>query len=262
MITSLLYHDVVEPGNFASSGFQGSDADVYKLTRPQFEAHLNLLKHAVGKDEVRVFDSAARIRDAKTLLLTFDDGGASALVIGSMLEGCGWRGHFLVTTDYIGQPGFLTSEQIRELHRRGHVIGSHSCSHPTRMSYCSQAQIQREWTLSIEVLSAIVGERTRVASVPGGYYSRQVAECAATEGIELLFNSEPTDRYSRIGNCFVLGRYSIRAGTSPGMAASLAQGAYWPRLRQQLYWNAKGVAKRLGGSAYVAIRKSLLRKRA
>ena len=40
---SLLYHDVVMPGHFDSSGFTGGDADIYKFARPEFERHLEAI---------------------------------------------------------------------------------------------------------------------------------------------------------------------------------------------------------------------------
>src|SRR5439155_25317109 len=79
-------------------------------------------------------------------LLTFDDGGRSAAAVaGPMLEARGWHGDFLVTTDFIDIAPFLTTHQIRELHRAGHVIGSHSCSHPQRITHCSWNDMVAEW---------------------------------------------------------------------------------------------------------------------
>lgn len=258
---SLLYHDVVAPGDFSSSGFSSADANAYKLTRPEFEGHLRAIQNARGRGEVVVMDSAAGSVNSKALLFTFDDGGASALSIALLLEEFGWRGHFFITTDYIGKPGFLTADEIRELHRRGHVVGSHSCSHPTRMSHCTREELEREWTVSLRVLSEILGHNTQVASVPGGYYSNSVAEVAAAAGVEVLFNSEPTGKVQKINGCLVLGRYSIMHGDSAKSAASLAQGAWLPRFQQYLYWNSKKIAKRLGGSYYLRLRESMFRNR-
>jgi peptidoglycan/xylan/chitin deacetylase (PgdA/CDA1 family) len=256
---SLLYHDVVESGDFASSGFPGGDADVYKLERPEFELHLQNIANASGRGDVGIISGAARESGSNAVLFTFDDGGASALRIALLLEQHGWYGHFFITTDYIGKPGFLREEQIRELHVRGHVIGSHSCSHPNRMSHCTNEQLESEWRESARVLSRITGEKTRVASVPGGYYSVRVAEAAAAAGIEVLFNSEPTDKIERVHGCLVLGRYSIQQGLPAGTVARIARADWWPRFRQHLYWNSKMIAKRLGGSHYLTLRKFLLR---
>src|SRR5207245_6078632 len=185
----------------------------------------------------------------------FTVGGRGALPAAAWMESQGWRGHFFISTDYTGNPGFLTVEQIRQLHARGHVVGSHSCSHPPWISHCSQRQLESEWHESARVLSEILGTKPRVASVPGGYYLKRVAEAAAAAGIEVLFNSEPTSHVERVNGCLVLGRYSIRPGVSAEAAARIVSGDWPPRLRQYVFWNSKKIAKHLGGSYYIALRK-------
>jgi len=242
---SLLYHDVVPAGDFAASGFAGGDAEIYKLELADFKRHLAEI------------DAAAPNRSS--VHLTFDDGGASAHDhVAGLLEDLGWRGHFFITTNWIGKAGFVTADQIRDLRARGHVIGSHSCSHPPRMSYCSADQLRREWTNSIAVLSEIVGGHVDVASVPGGYYARNVAEAAAEAGIRTLFTSEPETRVQNIDGCAVLGRYTIQQGVSAATAAAIAAGRVIPRFHQSAYWNAKKVAKTLGGSSWLRMRKWIL----
>ena len=193
--------------------------------------------------------------------MTFDDGGASALApTADLLERHGWRGVFFVTTDRIGSPTFLDAAGIRELRRRGHVIGSHSCSHPARMSACGREQLLDEWRRSRQVLSDVLGEAVTVASVPGGYYSRMVAETAAEAGYTMLFNSEPTTKAYPVNGCRVLGRYTVYRGMSARAAAGLATSSL-PRWRQALMWNLKKAAKAIGGRAYLALRHTLLARK-
>lgn len=242
---AIMYHDVIEDGNYSASGFPGEGADIYKLERGEFARHLEAIRAAGVKD----------------VLLTFDDGGSSAhSPIAGMLEELGWRGHFFVTTDWIGRPGFLTADQIRELDGRGHAIGSHSSSHPTRMSHLSPPQMLNEWKASTERLAAIVGHPVKVASVPGGYYSRRVAEAAAEAGVETLFTSEPTARVQIVNGCRVLGRYVVQRGMGPEWSAGFAAGALRPRLRQAALWKAKRIAKALGGSLYLRVRETVLNR--
>jgi peptidoglycan/xylan/chitin deacetylase (PgdA/CDA1 family) len=197
-----------------------------------------------------------------SLFITFDDGGRSAYThIADALEERNWRGHFFVATDFIDTPAFLTGAQIRELHARGHVIGSHSASHPLRMAACTPARISEEWRASTEKLEDILGEKVSVASVPGGHFSKQVARAAAQTGIETLFNSEPVSRTYSIEGCRIIGRFSIQRNTSAQEAAALASGAASPRLRQFFWWNSKKLAKRLGGEFYLEARKKILSKR-
>lgn len=256
---SIMYHDVVLGGEADASGFPGPDAALYKLEREQFSKHLSAINDVVMEKPASVLELSSERKGKPPLLLTFDDGGRSAYtLIAPLLEERGWRGHFLVTADYIGAASFLTRDQIRELHQRGHVIGTHSSTHPTRMSYCSPEEIAREWRTSVETLSDILGERVTVASVPGGHYSKTVAEAAAQAGIRALFTSEPVLTCRSVNGCLVLGRYTVQRWLSPQGAAELARGKVSPRLRQLLFWNAKKVTKTLGGEYYLKLRKSLL----
>lgn len=253
---TLLYHDVVPTGHFAASGFPGEDAAIYKLDLKSFEQHLDATQSVVSRC---ITVEELQTRSRRPLLLTFDDGGVSAHeYIADLLEARGWRGHFFVTTDWIGRTGFLTTNQIRELHRRGHRIGSHSCSHPARMSHGSRAEIYREWKDSIDILSQILGEPIRLASVPGGFYARPVAETAAEAGIRVLFTSEPRTTTQIIEGCLVLGRYMIQRGITPGYAAAIALGRWTPRCRQFVYWNVKKVLKAAAGERWLQARKWIL----
>jgi peptidoglycan/xylan/chitin deacetylase (PgdA/CDA1 family) len=255
-----MYHDVVEDGLFDSSGFPGAHAALYKMERGPFEEHLAAIRKAIhGRAPAGIIDPAAPWPRQWPVFLTFDDGGSSAFSpIACLLEKHGWRGHFFMTTDQIDRPGFLTREQIRGLRMRGHLIGSHSCSHPTRMASCSWDQLLTEWTASRNILEEILSEPVTVASVPGGYYSRKVGEAAATAGLRALFTSEPTTAVERVNGCLVLGRYAVKKGMGPAVSAGLAAGRTFPRLKQEALWKTKKAAKFLGGGAYVRIQKLLL----
>jgi peptidoglycan/xylan/chitin deacetylase (PgdA/CDA1 family) len=178
-----------------------------------------------------------------------------------MLEQYGRRGYFFITTDYIGKPSFLTPEHIRGLHARGHVVGSHSCSHPQRMAMCTDEQLCDEWTRSVAILGDIIGSRVTLASVPGGYYSDRVAEWAARAGIRTLFNSEPVAGVRQVSGCEVIGRYSIQPGISAQIAASIAAGSVAPRARQYIYWKAKKALKTVGGSYWLEFRRAWISRR-
>jgi peptidoglycan/xylan/chitin deacetylase (PgdA/CDA1 family) len=259
---SIMYHDVVAGERFDESGFAGADAALYKLGREEFALHLDALAAArrdrpalVSEDR---FDTAP-VEEPPPWLLTFDDGGVSAAtIVADLLEARGWRGHFFVTTGSVGRPSFLSPEQVRELHRRGHIVGSHSETHPPRMSHCSASELLREWRASVEFLSDLLGERVRAASVPGGYYSRAVAEAAARAGIERLFTSEPVERVVEVDGCLVFGRYGVQRWTTPATVAGIVSGKFVPRRRQQFIWSAKKLTKWVGGEYYLKARRVLI----
>jgi peptidoglycan/xylan/chitin deacetylase (PgdA/CDA1 family) len=258
-VVALEYHDIVGTSD-DESGFPGGSAATYKVATPLFRSHLDALTAtgALVANDARTAPGRAA-PSAPPVLLTFDDGGVSAhSVVAELLEARGWRGHFFVTTQCIGQAGFLDRRQIRDLHERGHVMGSHSASHPVRMSSCPPERLRAEWSESIRALEDILGSRVDVASVPGGYVSRDVIRSAAEEGIRALFTSEPESRVRRFGDTQVHGRYTLRHGDAAAYVARLVGRAGGARASQWLHWNAKKLVKRAGGEAYLRLRARIL----
>jgi peptidoglycan/xylan/chitin deacetylase (PgdA/CDA1 family) len=192
--------------------------------------------------------------------LTFDDGGVSAAtLIADLLEKSGWRGHFLITGGQVDRPAFLSSAQIRELKARGHVIGAHSWSHPERISLCTWADLLDEWHRSVSRLSDLVGEQVTVASVPGGYFTNDVARAASLCGIRALFTSEPVKKCHMVDDCLVLGRFMVSRGMSPSAVAALCSTAGTSvQAKQYVLWNLKKAAKFVGGKYYLKVRTHLL----
>jgi hypothetical protein len=231
---TLCYHDVVSEDDVNTSGFPGADAATYKLPVSVFCNHIKAITNVVNcTSEVPKYQ----------VRLTFDDGGVSSCRIADILERYGLRGYFFVPTDYIGARAFLNASQILDLRRRGHTIGSHSCSHRGRMSSMLSEALEQEWNRSVAILSDLVGERVTTASVPSGYYCRRVAESAASVGLTLLFTLQPTTRTEIVAGCVVAGRYMMRKHTPADEAARIASGALMPRLGQQLFWNTKKILK-------------------
>lgn len=234
---------------------QGADADIYKLAAPEFRRHIGTIAQRLRSRPITAPELLAEPPVENPVLLTFDDGGVSAVTyVADLLDVLGWKAHFLITTSRITTRGFLDRTQIRELHQRGHVIGSHSYSHPPRMSLCSTAELDEEWRRSVTSLTDIIGQEVQVASVPGGFYSRRVASSAARCGIRFLFNSEPVVSTRSVDGCLVLGRFTVRRGHSPSWSAAISAGTRRPQIRQYICWNCKKVVKLLGGKVWLCAR--------
>jgi peptidoglycan/xylan/chitin deacetylase (PgdA/CDA1 family) len=254
---TLEYHDVVTVDSKAS-GFTTPAALSYKISRARFKDHLDVLVQLrPARDSVHGLDA---IPPSTGLLLSFDDGGVSAArEVPDLLEPHGFVGHFFMTTSQIGSAGFCSSSQLRSLRARGHVIGSHSHTHPRRMSILTDAQLEAEWRTSIEILQDVLGETVDTASVPGGYFSARVAKVAAECGIRWLFTSEPVTRVQAVHGCRVLGRFTLRTWSTREDVQSLVGRVGLARRRQWVLWNVKKVGKVLGGERYLKMRSSLLR---
>lgn len=253
-LTTLLFHDVYHrsPGE---SGFSGAGADRYKLQLGAFKAQLRAITDARADPPVLVTDAKLEGRGASApFAFSVDDGGLSYhSVLAPLLAGIGWRGHCLITTSQIGRAGFLQPQHVRELHAAGHLIGSHSVTHPARFDTCGWDQLVAEWAESKAVLEDLTGAPVTVGSIPGGYYSRRVALAARTAGLEILFTSEPKAESFDIDGCRVFGRFTLRRDSPPGLAALLVGDRPSARLRQWLAWNSKKALKKSLGSGYTTL---------
>ncbi|MDX2157850.1 MAG: polysaccharide deacetylase family protein [Hyphomicrobiaceae bacterium] len=254
--TTLLYHDifVARP---SESGFPGAGADRYKLSSARFALHLAAISAAQPLPATSILGRSA----SATFHLAFDDGGSSSLAVADALEARGWIGHFFVATDYVGKPAFLDAAGVRALHSRGHIVGSHTCSHPSAMADLPADAIAREWGESGARLADLIGAPIVTGSIPCGSYTRRVAEAAGEAGITHLFTSEPTATSWRIGPVELLGRYSIVATTRPEQAAALARGEPLAATAQLIGWNAKRAVRRTVGPLWHVAREHLLTSR-
>ena len=263
VFTTLLYHDVLDGTDADASGFVGPGPAAYKLSAVDFHEHLNAVVSSAQKSRREFYCSSEfGVINPPPVLLTFDDGGSSAhTIVAPMLEARGLRAYFFITTRMIGQPGFMNSDQIRDLSSRGHVIGSHSASHPKRISNCSESELTTEWGESIEVLSELLDQRIDIASIPGGFYSRRVAAAAGKSGIRILFTSEPVQRTTRVNDVTLIGRFSVKRGDPAGFPAKIVSGRLSQRLWQYIHWNTKKITKQLAGPIYQSVRDRYLSRK-
>jgi peptidoglycan/xylan/chitin deacetylase (PgdA/CDA1 family) len=177
-LITFLYHEATD--NPSSSGFQRQGAMPYKHKVQHFlddlDAIQSVFSYSIIVDDHKKYDG-------NSLILTFDDGGKSALTIADILDYRALIGHFFVTTSMIGTPGFLSEDEIQELDRRGHIIGSHSHSHPSIFRDISFQQKLEEWQVSKQILENILCKDVVSASIPGGDMDDETIETAAKAGI-------------------------------------------------------------------------------
>ena len=209
-VLTLLYHEVVDDPT--ESGFQTPGALVYKHQTRDFLQNLDVIVRSGAR--ICTVDDIDFNSGGRCIMLTFDNGGKSAMRVAGYLEERGWRGHFFITTNMIGASRFVSADDLRDLRRRGHVVGSHSHTHPPVFRCLSEAEMLREWQTSCHTLSAILQEPIATASVPGGDMNRMTADTAARTGIQRLFTSEMTLRPWKQAGVTCFGRVYPRRDTS------------------------------------------------
>ena len=194
----LMFHDVYRDLP-SESGFLGAGPDLYKLSEANFVEIVRYISECKQKEDY---------------VFTFDDGGISFYsVIAPILENYNIRGIFFIATDSIGQPGFITSDQILDLDMRGHLIGSHSHTH-RRLSSIPKDEVYNEWEKSKNILESILGHEVTIASIPNGYQSDLVLLEAAKCGFTDMYTSTPTCRVTRKMSLDLYGRFVIMKDVS------------------------------------------------
>ena len=196
----LMYHDIYQHTS-NESGFQQESASQYKIQADIFEEHVRAVTQYCKKHpEVEVE-------------FTFDDGGVSFLTLAApILEKYGLHGTFFISTAYLNTPQFLTTEQLDELMKRGHRIGSHSHTHPM-LTDLTEKEIAEEWINSADILHPYIKDDV-TASIPNGDGNAVVMKKALEAGIQQLYTSIPTTKLTYFENMQVLGRYVVYQGMS------------------------------------------------
>lgn len=242
-----MYHDVFfHDAN--ESGFTRTRDLPYKLSADLFEDHVKTVYDLCKQKDLPL----------ESVVFTFDDGGRSFYkVVAPILEKYGFRGLFFISTKYIGTETFLTKDEILELHKLGHIIGSHAHSHE-HFYTLSSSQIDYEWKSSIRILSEIIGKDISYASVPNGDATNPVVKSAYKHGIKYLYTSEPTINVEKYNNMEIHGRFVILDNSSPEYVQSIIESK---RIRFQLLFRRKilKILKSILGSHYVKMKNLIFR---
>ena len=240
-----MYHDVYRE-SLQESGFDTNGANHYKITESQFIGQLELLSAFVRDNKLRKED----------VILTFDDGGISfSEVIMPLLDKYGFNGHFYISTDYIGTKGFMTSDDIKCLADGGHIIGSHSCSHPSNLSSMKKDERDREWRESVEKLNSITGSQTNEVSIPNGYFTKEDVAQFKSLGIDTIYTSTIGEN-KIVDDVSVMGRIAIDANTTIDDFKQLIEGGWLLKklvVRQAILQAIKSIL----GNNYIAIKKTI-----
>ena len=245
MYAILLYHGIhdVEP-----SARQMDDIDrEYVLARSRFEEHIEYL--------------ATKPATSVRAIISFDDGDLSGYTIAApTLERHGLRGEFFIVTRWIGTPGFMSADQLRELVQRGHGVHSHSRTHP-RLSSLTTAQIEDELKGSKDDLEAVLGTPVTQFSIPGGDHDARVLEVAKRAGYTVVMNS--IEGYNVEGrDAFALKRFTPRSYSPVSMLAGICEHPERTKARLALKRAAIKVARGVvGGAGYGKLRGVFISRR-
>jgi hypothetical protein len=162
-----------------------------------------------------------------------------------------------VITDRVGQQGYLSWEQLREMTANGMSIQSHSCTH-SQLTHGTSRQAREELLLSKDRLEQALGRRITAFAAPGGSWRPDLSALAEECGYQIVCTSEQGVNYEPL-ELLALKRLSIRRTYSPSRFQSLLVGRHsvviWQQFEAFCFKSAKIL---LGWNRYNAIRQYLL----
>ena len=254
-VVFLMYHELESPGRPLSHTDPGYLR--YVVRASDFRAQMQLLNRR-GWRGVSVGSAVANFAQ-KTVAITFDDGCESDLLFAApALTEAGAGATFYITWDYLGKPGHLNQNQLRELSGLGFEIGCHSMTH-AYLTELNDHDLRQEIAEPKTQLEQMLGQAVEHFSCPGGRYDQRVSNAAREAGYHTLTTSR-VQKNSRNTNRFALGRISVMRSTSLEQFEEASTGRrLWP-MQFQAQLRSAG-QKLLGNSLYDRMRARVLRDR-
>lgn len=246
----LMYH-----GLHAGATDAGRFDAVYSVAPQTFAAQLDwLCEH--GFRSTRLGNDLGDT--GKPVVISFDDGDISNVTAAlPLLHERGMVAEFFVTSDFIGQPGMLTVEDVRTLARAGMGVQSHGRSHRFLEDLDNEA-MYAELRDSKARLEAASGSPVTGIAFPGGRGGGRERDTALALGYRYVLGSVPgCNRDRRPHECYE--RIAItRALPLPDFAALVAWRGWRPRYAQARFRALRIPKHLLGNDRYQRLRAKLL----
>jgi len=184
----LLYHEVTDFPERTKQIRKMSPAA--SLLTKQFEEQMALLSERANTRVVTADDIFNKAEDdAKKIVLTFDDGFiGNYLFAFDILERYGFKATFFITVDDVSKDRYMSWEQIAALHKSGHLIQSHTMTHPM-LGECEESEITYELETSKRIIEDKIGSPVKYLSLPYGSLNERVIAIAKQIGYKAIFTS-------------------------------------------------------------------------
>ncbi|MBU6388963.1 polysaccharide deacetylase family protein [Patescibacteria group bacterium] len=168
------------------------DPEGYRLsvTASQLDNDLTALQ-AAGYSFITMADLAAGRGSPKKIAVTFDDGYADAYTTAyPILVKHRATATFFIISGKVGQPAYMSWDEIRTLHRRGFEIGAHTLHHPDLSRLTTAAQ-QKEIEGSKLAIEAQIGAPLVSFCYPAGRFNADTLHLVQEDGFLTATTTEP-----------------------------------------------------------------------
>lgn len=183
-----------------------------------FAAHLDTLAQdgysAIHLRQLLDFLSGGATLPERPIVLSFDDGYADLLGNAlPLLQDYGFTASSFIVSGFVGQPGYLSWDNLQALAVAGIEIGSHSRSHPD-LTTLSRSQLDAEIEGASLAIEASLGFRPSVFCYPFGKFNSSVIRALRRAGIHGAVTTQDGTLHSLAG-ALTWRRVRVRGNTSP-----------------------------------------------
>jgi peptidoglycan/xylan/chitin deacetylase (PgdA/CDA1 family) len=194
----------------------------------------------------------------RAVCITFDDGCETDWIAAApMLAELGFHATSYVTAGFLGQDGYLSTAQLRELDSTGFEIGCHSMTH-AYLSDISELELKHEIVDAKDRIEQILGHAIQHFSCPGGRYDERSLATARSAGFKTVANSDFHANSTATPVC-ELGRIAILRDLPLARFGAICRGDGLWRMRMQ-YRTRRSIQRLLGNRGYDRLRAAVLGK--
>lgn len=152
----------------------------YSVSPATFEAHMKVLAdsgfRSVLPDQLYDYLVFNKVLPEKPVIISFDDSRAEHFAVAApIMEKYGFRGAFFIMTITYNKKNYMSTEQIKELAKKGHTIGLHSWDHTMATKYREETDWQQQVVNPKAKLEGIMGKPVDYWAYPNGVYDHQAA---------------------------------------------------------------------------------------
>ena len=212
-IPILMYHEVADRSELDELARKTQRG--YILLREDFERQVEYIAtagyHSISLKQLYSWSRSATPLPPNPVVITFDDGFAGNFRHAfPVLRRFGLTGTFFVVTNRMDDPLMLKWSELREMHRNGMAIESHTENHPL-LSALTELRTREELFGSKHRIEDKLGNTVNFVSLPNGdsnpFYTRVARDAGYLGGCGSRFGFN-----SRSSDCFFWRRIAVKQG--------------------------------------------------
>ncbi len=189
------------------------------------------------------------------LALSFDDGHLSDFeIVFPLLMEFDVFATFFIVPEFVGQKGYMTWSQIKEMSDSGMEIGSHSRSH-LYLTTLPENELFEELKKSKTIIEENIGKEVRSFAYPYGDCSKKTYNFAIGVGYKNICNSKPGLCKPRVST---LNRNSVHSNITIDEIGRLLNPSAGEIFKKQVgYFIRHGLKRALGINNYIKLKDSI-----